>query len=83
MKPQRNRQRALNINQLANDANYKNSVKRPPNGLVPTSQATKRIHSEFNDNLTKNAANMKWVVTEKSDNSCPVRKQCRTRDFMG
>ena len=44
MKPQRNRQRVLNINQLANDANYKNSVKRPPNGLVTTSQAAKMIH---------------------------------------
>ena len=39
MKPQRNRQRILNINSLANDENYKKCVKRSQNGLVTTSQA--------------------------------------------
>ena len=33
------------------------------------------IHGYFNYKLTNNAANMKWVVTEKSDNTSPVTKQ--------
>ena len=44
MKPQRNRQRILNINSLANDENYKKCVKRSQNGLVTTSHAAKMIH---------------------------------------